>query len=201
MPTSTTGSWKTRRSPTANDFRLGGCCPHGGTPGGGSRNRDHAYTLIELTVVIFLIGLMLALTMPKIQDAVLSDNLKTATRRMIGTVKTLQSRAIREHRAYKLYLDMEANRYWTEWEGMTDEQRSEAREKASGLPGGVRIQDVSRADGQHKSVGDTVIHFSKKGYMEPAVIQLVRGDASATIVLSPFLGVVESNDASATQTL
>lgn len=159
--------------------------------------KDAAYTLIELTVVIFLIGLMLALTMPRIQDAFLSDNVKTATRRMIGTVRTLRDRAVREKKNFKLYLDMESNRYWIESDSMTEEERSEARKKASDLPGDIRIMDVFRREKGKKSVGDAVIHFTKKGYMEAAVIHLgsrSNRDRASTIVLNPFLGVVKTFD-------
>ena len=54
------------------------------------RHKTRAYTFVELTVVIFLIGLVLGLTMPKIQFALFTDDLKTASRRMIGTVRTLK---------------------------------------------------------------------------------------------------------------
>jgi len=156
---------------------------------------DAAYTLIELTVVVFLMGLMLVLTMPRVQHTFLSDDLKTATRRMIGTVKTLKERAVREQKGYKLYLDMESNSFWVEREAMTEEEQSEARQNASRFPGSVRILDVSRPGMGTKSVGDAVIHFSKKGYMEQAVIHLGTGnDKVSTIVLNPFLGVVKTFD-------
>jgi general secretion pathway protein H len=156
---------------------------------------DHAYTLIELTVVMFLIGIMLALTMPRIQSVFLSDDLKTATRRMIGTVKTLREKAMREQKTIKLYLDMESNRYWSEWVTMTDEDKAEARENASELPGNIQIIDVARRGKEKKSVGDAVIRFSKKGYVEQAVIHLgANQDRVCALVLSPFLGTVKVYD-------
>jgi hypothetical protein len=144
---------------------------------------------------MFLIGLMLVLTMPRVEHTFLSDDLKTATRRMIGTVKTLKDRAVREKRGYKLYLDMESNSFWVEWDAMTSEERSEARQKATPFPGSVRILDVSRPGMGVKSVGDAAIHFTQKGYMEQAVIHLGAGnDRASTIVLSPFLGAVRTYD-------
>jgi general secretion pathway protein H len=156
---------------------------------------DSAYTLIELTVVMFLIGLMLALTIPRIQYAFLSDDLKTATRRMVGTIKTLREKAIREQKAFKLYLDMESNRYWDESNGMTEDERSEKRDNAPVLPGNVQIIDVSRRGKGKKSVGDAVIRFSKKGYVEHAVVHLgTKNDSVRALVLSPFLGTVKVYD-------
>ena len=156
---------------------------------------NFAYTLIELTVVVFLIGLMLALTMPRIQHAFLSDDLTTATRRMIGTIKTLRDKAIREKKNFKLYLDMESHRYWSEWGAMNEEERAEARENASKLPGNVRIVDVARRGKEKKSVGDAVIRFNKKGYVEHAVIHLgTKDDDIRALILSPFLGTVKVYD-------
>ena len=45
------------------------------------------YTLIELIVVIVLIGLTLTLTIPRLQYAIVTDDLKATTRRMVGMIK------------------------------------------------------------------------------------------------------------------
>lgn len=157
--------------------------------------KARAYTLIELTVVVFLIGLMLALTVPRIQHSLLSDDLKAATRRMVGTVRTLRDKAIRDQKGYGLYLDLESNQFWVEWSSMTVEQKADARQNASTLPGNIRILDVCRRDSGKQDIGDTVIHFTKKGYVEQAVIHLGTKEGRAyTIVLSPFLGTAKTYD-------
>ena len=154
-----------------------------------------AYTLVELTVVVFLIGIMLALAVPRVEQALLSDDLKAATRRMIGTVKTLRNNAIREQKVYELHLDMESNRWWVAWDSMTVEDRSEARQKASRLPGEIRILDVCRRGAGKKNMGQTLIRFTPKGYVEQAVIHLgAKDDRAHTIVLSPFLNRIKTYD-------
>lgn len=192
MPISTTGNWKDSLAhrvlaganrtwiPKISLFNTG---------------TNAAYTLIELTVVMFLIGLMLALTVPQVQYSFLSDDLKTATRRMVGAINTLREKAIREQKDYKLYLDIGSRRYWEEWSGMTEEEQSEVRENASELPGDVRIVDVIRHGKEIKSVGDAVIRFNKKGYIEHAVIHLgTKNNRVSSLVLSPFLGTVKTYD-------
>ncbi len=153
--------------------------------------RTGGYTLIELAVVVFLLGLMLALTVPRIP---LTDDLKKATRRMIGTVKDLRDKAILYHKGHRLHFDLESNQFWVEWDGITDEERATSREAARGFPGRVRILDVSRPEGKQTSGDDTVIRFSRKGYVEQAVIHLGLDDRASSIVLSPFLGIVEVRD-------
>lgn len=192
MRTLTAGNWNNSFS---RRILVGGNMELGPEASSQITSTDSAYTLIELTVVMFLIGLMLALTIPRIQYAFLSDDLKTATRRMIGTIKTLREKAIREQKAFKLYLDMESNRYWDESNGMTEDERSEKRDNAPVLPGNVQIIDVSRRGKGKKSVGDAVIRFSKKGYVEHAVVHLgTKNDSVRALVLSPFLGTVKVYD-------
>lgn len=154
-----------------------------------------AYTLIELTVVIFLIGLVLVLTVPRVQHALLSDDLKAASRRMIGTVRTLRNNAVRDQKAYMLHFDMALNRFWVSWDAMTAEEQAEARQNATALPGGVRVVDVYFKGTGKKDVGDAVIRFTKQGYAQQVVIHLGANDGRAySLVLSPFLSTIKTYD-------
>ena len=154
--------------------------------------RCKGYTFIELTVVIFLIGLTLVLTVPKFRYAMLTDDLKANVRRMVGKIRELRTEAIREQKTYKLCFDLESNRFWVESTDMTDEGRDLATQKAIQLRGGVRILDVwSRARGKEAD-GKAAILFFKKGYIEQSAIHLAAEDGREfTIVLRPFLGKVE----------
>ena len=148
------------------------------------------YTFIELTVVIFLIGLALVLTIPRFRHALLTDDLKSTVRRMVGTVRTLKNEAVREQKIYRLHFDLESNRFWTESTDMTDEARALAHEKAFQLPKGVRILDVGLKGKSKQLAGESIIRFNKKGYIAPSVIHLGAEDGREfTIVLTPFLGV------------
>jgi len=153
------------------------------------------YTLVELTVVIFLIGLVLALTVPRVQHTLFSDDLKAATRRMIGTVRTLRENAVRDQKAYMLHFDMGLNRFWVSWDAMTAEEHAEARQNASPLSGGIRVVDVYYKGSGKKDVGDATIRFTKQGYVQQAVIHLGASDGRTySLVLSPFLGTVKTYD-------
>ena len=150
------------------------------------------FTFIELTVVIVLIGLTLAIAVPRFRFAMLTDELRGTVRRMVGTVRTLRHEAIREQKIYVLHFDLESNRLWTDSADMTDGERVEARERAFHLPRGVRVLDVWRK-GHGKDVsGEAAIRFTKKGYVEQSVIHLGAEDGRQfTLVLSPFLGSIK----------
>ncbi|MBN1849655.1 MAG: prepilin-type N-terminal cleavage/methylation domain-containing protein [Deltaproteobacteria bacterium] len=153
------------------------------------------YTLIELTVVIFLIGILFSITLPRIHDTSLTDHFKTATRRMISLINQLKNDAVRTNTDYLLYFNLESGKYWIEYDDMTDADRIAAREKADSLPEDVRIVDIWFKGTGKEMMGETSIFFSRKGYIQPAVIHLRSEDEREfTLVLKPFLGKVEILD-------
>jgi prepilin-type N-terminal cleavage/methylation domain-containing protein len=146
------------------------------------------FTLIELIVVMVLIGLMTALTVPRFRYALLTDNLKTSTRKLAAMAKGLRSEAVREHKAFILHLDLESNRLWIDRAGMSEEERILARENAFSLPTGVRILDVWFKGKGKKVAGETAIRFDKNGYVMHSAIHLGADDGRRfTLVLRPFL--------------
>ena len=155
----------------------------------------NGFTFIELTVVIFLIGLTLVLTLPKIRHGLFTDGLKTTVRRMEGKIWELRNTAVRERKAFMLRLDLESGQYWWEWPKMKEKERQDAKERAVQLPEGVRILDVWRQGTGKKAGGESTIHFTKKGYVEPSVIHLEADDGRQfTLILNPFLPKVQVID-------
>jgi prepilin-type N-terminal cleavage/methylation domain-containing protein len=152
-----------------------------------SLNRE-GYTLIELTVVMVLIGLTVAMVTPRFRDAVLSDNLRNSTNRLIGMIKTLRNGAIREQKVYIIHFDMESNRVWYDSPSMSDEERARAAEKAPTLREDVRIMDIWSSGAGKKMAGEAVIIINKKGYIQQSVIHLGSDDdREYTLLISPFL--------------
>jgi Tfp pilus assembly protein FimT len=150
------------------------------------------YTFIELTVVIFLIGLTLVLTVPRFRYAMLTDDLKTTVRRMVGTIRSLRNEAVRRHMVHTLHFDLELNRFWTESADMTDEGRALAYERAFRLPQRVRMLDVWSKERGKEVDGKATIYFNRKGYIEQSAIHLAAEDGREfTLELSPFLGKVK----------
>lgn len=146
------------------------------------------YTLIELVVVVSLIGLMAVLAVPRFRYSVLTDDLKSSTRKMIGLIRNLRNEAIRTQKVQYLHLDLESNRFWTETSAMTEEERVLAQREASTLPGGVRLLDVWLKGKGKNTDGTTYILFTRKGYAPQSAIHLGSEDGRRfTLVLSPFL--------------
>ena len=156
--------------------------------------RQAGYTLIELAVVILLIGLMLFLAAPRIRHTLLDDSLKSTARHLTGLAKALRNEAVREQVDYVLHLDLNNNAVWTYSADMTPEKRSERQKGAFKLLPDVKIADVYRIGQEKKTDGDATIIFFKRGYVQPTVVHLAKGDRAFTLVFQPFLSAVELHD-------
>ncbi len=153
------------------------------------------YTFIEITVVIILMGLMASISVPKIRHAVLTDKLKSASRKIIGVVSNLRNDAIREQKSFCLHFDLEADRYWADSEAMSEEERMTAEKEAVSLPEGISLLDVWVRGKGKKQQGIVVIRFSNKGYVQESAIHLSSEDGRVfTLSLSPFLGKIKASD-------
>ena len=69
-------------------------------------NRN-GYTLIEISVVIVLIGVIFLMAIPRVQDTVTGDRMRSAVRNLSGTARELKANAVREQVDYFLHLDLD----------------------------------------------------------------------------------------------
>ena len=151
---------------------------------------DRGYTLIELSVVVLLIGMMLLIAVPRVRDTLLNDDLKATTRQLVGASRELRNEAVREQVDYILQLDLNQPGFWTYSADTTAEKRAEIRKGAIRFPEGLRIAGVRHAEEVRKTEGEASIRFFRKGYMEPTVVHLVKDDRAFTLVFNPFLQAV-----------
>lgn len=156
--------------------------------------KRNGYTLIELASVVFLLGLMLVLAVPRIRETLISDGLKKTVRQLVGAAKELRTDAVLEQVDYKLNLDMSNNVFWTSSQDMSPEKIDEQKKRAVHFPEGVRIADVSQIGMEKKSDGEISVKFFKQGSIQPTVIHLVKDQRHFTILLSPFLNTIKIYD-------
>ena len=55
---------------------------------------NKGFTLIELTVVVFLVTIMLLIAVPRVRDAVLTDDLQSTVNRLTNTARELRAREL-----------------------------------------------------------------------------------------------------------
>jgi len=153
--------------------------------------KKNGYTLVELAVVVFLLGLMLFLAVPRVRENLVGDGIRTAVRRLVGAVRELRADAIREQMDYVLHLDLNSHAFWTYSLDMTPEKRDEKKRAAFHFPEGVIIADVSQIGVEKKSDGEITVKFFKKGHVQPTVIHLKKDDRYFTLALFPFSSSVK----------
>lgn len=151
---------------------------------------NRGYTLIELSVVVLIVGILLSITVPRVRDTLFNDDLKVATRRLIGASRELRNESVRERTDSILHIDLNQPAFWSYPADTTAEKREELRRKAVRLPEGIRIADIRQVDGAKKTEGEALIRFFGEGYATPTVIRLAKGDRGLTLVFHPFLQAV-----------
>ena len=157
-------------------------------------NSHKGFTLIELMVVVFLVTLMLTLAVPRVRESMFSDRLKATVNHLTNTARELRNDAIRNQVDYALHLDINNNLVSTYSADMTSEARDEIKKRAFQFPEGVKIVDIYRSKEEKISGGEATIKFFKRGYVQPSVIHLARGDECFTLIFHPFLSAVKTYD-------
>lgn len=155
---------------------------------------EEGYTLIEIAVVIVLIGVILLMAIPRVQDTLTSDRMRSAVRNLSGTARELKASAVREQVDHLLHLDLDRRVLWSTRDDMTAETRTIRRSRARSLPSGVRIADVALADEGKKNQGEVIIRFFSQGYVQPAAIHLTDEERTMTLIFQPFLSTFEVQD-------
>ena len=155
------------------------------------RCQSKGYTLIEMIVVIALLGIMIAFTVPRLHSTLFLDDTDTVSRLIIGKAQALREAAIQNQKQYILHIDMDTHRIWDTDESMSEENRENAALDAYALPGNVRIVEVEFPIGGKISSGRADIRFYKTGHTDKALIHLDDGERQLSFLIEPFLTKVK----------
>jgi hypothetical protein len=134
--------------------------------------------------------LMLLVSVPRIRDTLLNDELRAATRKFIGVSRELRNEAVREQVDYILRIDLSQPGFWFYSADTTAEEQAKIRQGAIRFPEKIRIAGVRHAGEGQKTEGEVSIRFFHKGYAQPTVIHLAEDNRTFTLVLNPFLHTV-----------
>ncbi len=140
-----------------------------------------------------LISLMTAFAMPSLRSTLFSDQLKSATRKILGLVSETSQEAFREQSGISLYFDLDRNTVSPD--PGEESEMSDKADRTLELPESVKVVDIESAHGEKQSEGETAIYFNRRGYVDKTLIHLRADDGrDMTIMLSPFLGVTRVFD-------
>lgn len=151
--------------------------------------------MLELMLVMVIISLMTALTIPELRTNLLSNQLKTATRKVLGFVSETSQEAISQHAEQFISFDLDGNSLSVSLkdDNAADEQNPQA--SIYNFPDSVELVDIMSVHGGKTTNGKADLRITKNGYVDKTLIHLRSDDGDdMTIMLSPFLGVTKVFD-------
>jgi prepilin-type N-terminal cleavage/methylation domain-containing protein len=152
------------------------------------------FTLIELTVVIFLIGLLFLTSMPKLGNFLYQGDMRRVARSLKATVYLLRSKSILTNRNTVLHIDLDRRTYWGAYEGPEDEPEIFADDTAPlvsprELPKDIRFVDALNINSSRVASGRLSSTFNSKGVFEETVLHLADShDRVLTIIINAYTG-------------
>jgi prepilin-type N-terminal cleavage/methylation domain-containing protein len=158
------------------------------------RQRSAGFTLLEIMVVIIIIGTIMAIAIPKMND-MFETNLKSTIRKLAGAVQFCFNESVIKQTPLRLNFDLVTGEYWLSYlsvNGQTGEFVDTPNEMFDHqkLPSGVFLKDMATPHSQEKRTeGTDFISFFPTGYAEKAVLHLSSRDGRVfTLVVKSMTG-------------
>lgn len=157
------------------------------------RRRAGGFTLLELAVVLFIIGLLVTLAVPRLGEFG-SARLDSTARRLAALARYLHGEAVFRSQLYRLHYDLDQHTYWVTVLTATQDatefvvDASPLTQPVS-LPPSVTFADVQVSGTGRVSSGQVYTHFYPQGYTDPTLIHL-RDQYSriVTVTIPPLTG-------------
>lgn len=139
---------------------------------------EHAFTLVELIIVIFIISLTAALVIPSLQGTGESA-LRSEAKRIGSTFRYVNDEAVGKKQTYKFRIDLDSGTWGYE---------GEAESRTHRLAKGVLIKDVVIPSHGGISGGEVVIEFGPLGPGEPLTVHLAKDESEYTVTFNHLNG-------------
>jgi prepilin-type N-terminal cleavage/methylation domain-containing protein len=177
-------------------------------------NAQSGMTFIELTIVILIIGLILAMAAPNYMNFLKSTKTGSTARRLAGYITYLQEKAARDNTKYFLVIDLDQSCYWAareipenqmpmEYYYSTPDERMRMRYpqckdpwlKRIDLDPGITIPSVLDAENQPQYKNYYFIPFYPDGTADRTTI-FIKGESQdfVTVYIKSFTGRPEIYD-------
>lgn len=160
---------------------------------------ERGFTLIELAMVMLVIGIVMAVAMPRVGGMLERQQMQRTINVLRGTVRYLQARAALTKKVYRLTVDLE-HQLWSvcvqDYAGAEECKPEPTRElRDYVLPLTVHILDVMTPQGEKVREGLATTHFYPTGFAEPSIIHLASDtEQRFTVMIEPIAGRIKVYD-------
>ncbi len=156
---------------------------------------DSGFTLIELIAVLFIIGIMLAVTIPEFGQKFIRDDTKTALNWIALNTGKLKTQARSNGKDLFMCINTDTNIISIhESLPAPDAQGSEAISDFP-LPDDITLDGVEFDIFGQENMTRSCIQFYKEGYSDPAILHLSNTDGERySCLIQPFLHKVKIYD-------
>jgi hypothetical protein len=151
------------------------------------------FTLFEMIIVLFLLGGVLALVVPRI---VVGEDLGATGRSFITVLRNLQGMAVTSQKPIKLYLDLDEGSYWVmQIEGKEEKLPLDVTWLTRrSLPESVRFTDVS-VGGTKRVSGRMDLLIFPNGRIDPLTIHFKDGNNNIlAVAVESVTGAIRTSD-------
>jgi general secretion pathway protein H len=156
------------------------------------------FTLIELALVIFIIGLVLGLVFPRLIDLT-GGSVRGTTQHLVRSIQILMDRATATKHLYRLNYDIENGRYWATVmgsEGQFEPVDPQLVQPVT-LKEPIRFKDIVTLRQGKVTEGEAFTQFYPSGRVERTFVHLARGDddeEEVTMIIEPLTGRIRLKD-------
>lgn len=161
-------------------------------------NRDNrqsikGFTLVELLVVLFLIGLMLMIAVPSFMYTVEGLKFKATARQIVSTLKFARNTAVFKQKSQTVGFDIDNNLYWLEEQGLGGDKDHRLQGiKTFKLPSDVSIKTLEFVEERIESGKGNIIFYPNGSSSSGAiVVKNKRTDEDFRIGVDILTGLTE----------
>ena len=154
------------------------------------------FTLIELSVVLVIIGLLALILIPNLSNFGKED-IKYFSRKLDGMFQYLYAEATIQRKNFYLNFDLTNNKYWVSTGKVNTEDNTVEMVKYSDefikseydIPEFVKLEDIDTIANGKVSEGKVVVTFYPQGFVDPVTFHLKdKNDNEITLLVLPLTG-------------
>lgn len=153
---------------------------------------DDGYTLIELSIIIILIGIIFLFALPRLNN--IGDvRLRAVARELSGTIQSLFDESILKREPYQIVFNISERSYYIVQQEMGEEASGwiDITKRRINLPEKIFIRDIVTQQNGRVTEGGVTIRFYPDGYVDRNVIHISNGKRDYTLITTPLTGKVK----------